>query len=105
MMNDNDIIEALGQCEIQKTCSDCPYFEKIGCKKHLYQDAFNLINRQKAAIERYLFSIKLLESNVKTARTEAIKEFWSRLKAQNTMDERIVSVRSGDALVKEMVGE
>ena len=50
-MTDNEIIKALGQCETQSTCSYCPYFEKIGCKKHLYQDAYRLIIRQKAEIE------------------------------------------------------
>lgn len=38
-------------------------------------------------------------------RAEAVKEFWGKLKQQNTMDARIVSVASGDYLVKEMVGE
>ena len=54
-MNDNEIkiIKALGQCKIQNTCSGCPYFGKIGCKKHLYQGAYRLIIRQKAEIERY----------------------------------------------------
>lgn len=51
-MTDNEIIKALGQCETQKYCSDCPYLERIGCKKHLYQDALDLINRQKAEIAR-----------------------------------------------------
>ena len=112
-MNDNDIIEALGQCETQKTCSGCPYFEKIGCKKHLYQDAFNLINRQKAEIERYLFSIKLLESDVKAARTEAIKDFAERLKGksivartcENSKFEKVTTISNIDNLVEEMVGE
>lgn len=52
-MSDKEIIDALGQCERMTTCSGCPYFEKVlGCKKHLYQDAFHLINRQQEEIER-----------------------------------------------------
>lgn len=35
-------------------------------------------------------------------KSEAIKEFWNKLKSQNTMDRRIISVESGDTLVKEM---
>ena len=31
-----------------KKLTDCPHFEKIGCKKHLYQDAYTLINRLQA---------------------------------------------------------
>ncbi len=62
-MTDNEIIEALGQCETQKTCCDCPYFEKIGCKKHLYQEALDLINRQKAEIERLNAEAKLLTTD------------------------------------------
>lgn len=33
---------------------------------------------------------------------EGIKEFWNELKARNTMDRRIISVESGDNLVKEL---
>lgn len=33
---------------------------------------------------------------------EGIKEFWEELKARNTMDRRIISVASGDNLVKAM---
>ena len=38
-------------------------------------------------------------------KAEAVKEFWERLKAQNTMDERIISVKSGDELIEEMAGK
>ena len=39
------------------------------------------------------------------SKAEAIREFWNRLKAQNTMDERIISVKSGDELIEEMAGD
>ena len=45
-LTDAEVIKALAQCENQTYCSDCPYYTKIGCKKHLYQDALDLINRQ-----------------------------------------------------------
>ena len=93
-MTDNEIIKALEQCEKQPYCDGCPYFAKIGCKKHLYQDALDLINRQKAEIEKLqkageeavscfnrmesLYNIKNME--LKVARAEAITEFEERLK-------------------------
>jgi uncharacterized protein YutD len=36
---------------------------------------------------------------------EACKEFWDKLKKHSTMDKRIVSVASGDVLLKELVGD
>ena len=81
-------------------------------------DALNLIKEQRAEIERLKCEMgKLLpkdcsyavqmevSNNLETKiRAEAVKEFWERLKAQNTMDEKIISVKSGDDLVKEMTG-
>lgn len=55
-------------------------------------DYIDLINRQKAEIERYLHSIKLLEKDVSVAKSEAIKEFGiflinrSKNGVINTMD-------------------
>jgi predicted nucleic acid-binding Zn-ribbon protein len=106
-MTDNEIIKALEQCEKQPYCDGCPYFAKIGCKKHLYQDALDLINRQKAEIERLGNEVKEktewiaflkeqvmgfnndyceLKEKFKTARAEAITEFAERLKAEVKTD-------------------
>ena len=117
-MTDNEIIKALGQCETQKTCSDCPYFEKIGCKKHLYQDAYTLINRQKEEIERLKGWENLLKSEKHSLiKSEAIKEFAKRLKNKIITecnpygkptfdyDTSIWIMRYIDNLVKEMVGD
>lgn len=41
---------------------------------------------------------------LKTIEAEAVKLFWNELKKRNTMDERIVSVASGDNLLKELTG-
>ena len=46
-----------------------------------------------------------LEDFTELIKVKAYKEFWGELKKRNTMDERIVSVASGDNLLKEMVGE
>ena len=82
-MTDNEIIKALKFCS-EDSCNNCPaYDEKIGieeCATKLSQNALDLINRQQAEIERYLHSIKLLENDVATAKSEAIKEFVERLK-------------------------
>lgn len=63
-MNDTEIIKALECCVIQGgKCEECPY-ESImdcDCEDMLLRNAFDLINRQKAEIER-------LESNLKFVR-------------------------------------
>ena len=80
-MTDNEIIKALEQCETQKTCSDCSYFEKIGCKKHLYQDAYTLINHQKEEIGRLKGWENLLKAEKHSLiKSEAVKEFANILK-------------------------
>lgn len=126
MKTDEEIIKALGICvdKVTKlihrdTCKDCPYHPDLLCMFSVKSDALNLIRKQQAEIERLKCETgKLLPKNCPYAmqmevsnkletkiRAEAIKEFWDRLKAQNTMDERIISVKSGDDLVKEMAGE
>lgn len=83
------------------------------------EEAINIIRKQQAEIERLKCEMgKLLpkgcpyavqmevSNNLETKiRAEAVKEFWNRLKAQNTIDERIISVKSGDDLAKEMAGD
>ena len=87
-MTDNEIIKALECCTTNgASCKDCPAFAKVdrsNCKKY-FRGALDLINRQKAEIERLekgslkeamIFNSKTIE-NVKA---EAIKEFAERLK-------------------------
>lgn len=86
-------------------CSKCPsYIGKgtVGCVDRVKKGAFYLINRyearitelegkvviqrglidrQKAEIERYLHSIKLLEKDVAEAKAEAVKGFAEIVKA------------------------
>ena len=80
-MTDNEIIKALKLCTSEDMgCEDgCPYVSVSGCisednENILLKDVFDLINRQKAEIERYLHSIKLLEKDVETAKKE-LKQF------------------------------
>lgn len=56
-MKDNEIIKALECCNRNGSCSKCPYdrirFEsERDCASEMTADALDLINRQKAEIER-----------------------------------------------------
>lgn len=106
-MTDNEIIKALGQCETQSTCSYCPYFEKIGCKKHLYQDAYRLIIRQKAEIERLTAEVEEKSNKlgkilpiVSDLKAEAIKEFAEKLKDVYANDKRYDRPNAHTLIVK-----
>ena len=90
-MTDKQIIKAVGICRTQDTCRGCPYHELYiaGCVCALMKDVFDLINRQKAEIERlkrgvtFTFTIEDFESIKETIisnidnkiKSEAIKEF------------------------------
>ena len=79
-MTDNDIIKALECCSIKTDCTGC-YFnthesEDI-CAREIVKNAFDLINRQQAEIER------LKKYNTEVAYkhyNDGIKEFAERLK-------------------------
>lgn len=94
-MTDKQIIKAVGICRSQDTCRGCPYHElyMAGCVGALMKDVFDLINRQKAEIERlkrgvtFTFTIEDFESIKETIisnidnkiKSEAIKEFAEEL--------------------------
>ena len=89
-MESSQIIKGLECCQTTygKNCKECPYdkFKKAyitddTCDSRLLADLLNFYGCLK---------------------NEAVIEFWGKLKAQSTLDERIVSVASGDALVKEL---
>lgn len=90
-MTDNEIIKAM-QCVIgnEALCSECTYQKVLpfpSCRRKCAKNALDLINRQKAEIERLE---EMLDSSVSSERnavdnidyekTEAIKEFAERLK-------------------------
>jgi hypothetical protein len=94
-MTDNDIIKALEYCTQQGITSECERCEvKKGCRSELIVNAFDLINRQKAEIDkmkaivdqsdincrRVINLIGGYERQVETARAEAVKEFAEMLK-------------------------
>ena len=123
-MTDNEIIKALKCCNgWDSRCLNCPLIcEGVNCKEKLNNYTLDLINRQKAEIERLKRDIAIHEhvheeSNaayqvlVKQAKSEAIKEFAERLKKHSFVDnlsldgKETVYVDDIDKLVKEMMEE
>ena len=120
-MNDEEIIEALDLCTQQNgsiPCYDCPCWNygEQKCEGIDYTATLDLINRQKAEIERLekLLNgrdqlVNALNKCYKQAKSEAIKEFAKRLKGELNKDFRIYGnctiydfVKHTDNLVKEM---
>ncbi|MBO7240213.1 MAG: hypothetical protein J6V23_07005 [Bacteroidaceae bacterium] len=127
-MTDNEIIKALECCQKAKLnidCVDlkCPFATEYGCNigiENLRNDALDLINRQKAEIERLqnerIESIRELtrevyDTEIAEAKFEAIKEFAERLKSLQIGLEisgeslYYVPIDCIDNLVKEIIGE
>lgn len=107
-ITDYEIIKALKCCS-KIHCRGCVFWEmrSAQCISELLSNTLDLINRQKAAIKRYKCVIKLLESDVATAKSEAIKEFAERLKKERIKpefpwDSFFVTEEAIDNLVKEM---
>ena len=121
-----NVIKALDCCALKQDCTECPQsIARYGdCENQIKVDALALINRQKAEIDRYLHSIKLLEKDVADAREElkqfksmyvdkvaamGIKAFAERLKETRYThsdicgyQSTVIDVASVDNLVKEM---
>lgn len=115
-MTDNEIVKALECCN-QNDCKTCPYgkYNTAGwcCMPKLRKDTLDLINRQKAEIERLKKGWKadvILTANVKA---EAYREFAERLKKALYSDSCRLVFDSDldifecaiDNLLKELVGE
>lgn len=97
-MTDEQIIKAVGICRTQDTCRGCPYHElyTAACVSSLMKDVFDLINRRKAEIERLTAKIlvkdnindyntaqlRIAREELRTTKSEAIKEFAKRLKSK-----------------------
>ena len=117
-MTENEIVKGMICCTNFLVCDrdNCPYGESTNCATMLGKDVVELINRQKAEIERLkkLLAEEEEKYNLCAKRfyTEAIKEFAERLKTNvfevDDINEDIflaVEVSYIDNLVKEMVGE
>ena len=127
-MTDEQIIKALECCastNSSEACRGCPFDKNNICEKDsvaLQKYALDLINRQKAEIERlqkekfdslnsqfaemYATTLKIATKN---AKSEAIKEFAERLKEKASRgfwaELAYVDVDDIDNLVKEMLGD
>lgn len=129
---DEEIIEALDLCTQQNgsiPCYDCPCWndDEQECEGIDYTATLDLINRQKAEIERlkecpkcvYEYDGEMTEycvqgpcSNFKTVeqiKAKAYKEFAERLKSYLLLNKKgemsVISFENVDTLLKEMVGE
>lgn len=124
---DSEIVKALECCigdTDGKDCFGCPLYEIDDCQAHLNLAALDLINRQKAEIERLREEKSKLENKIdeiyplvmqlpnamQQAKAEAYKEFAERLKDMHkhntTSVVSLVTVFDNiNNLVKEMVGE
>lgn len=72
-----NIIKAM-ECCAEDKCSECPLSDETCSEKDVIKEALALITRQRNEIDRYKSNIKILESDVVSAREESIREF-SRL--------------------------
>ena len=85
-MTDNEIVKAFELClsGASHPCRECPLDNEYSCKDKLDKELLDLINRQKAEIERLREIISVTDKTLKKcatlARTEAIKEFAEGLK-------------------------
>ena len=114
-MTDNEIIKALECCAVMYDCPDCPFECDCGNMGNLSTAAIDLINRQKAEIERlkkdkYNFQKALNQSEDYRliAKAEGAKEVIERLKEEATVDDDMtwwIANVDIDKVLKEMVGE
>lgn len=119
-MTDKEIIKALECCgfEYGNLCSVCPKYEKDNdfCQEELHNYAIDLINRQKAEIEKLKIENQSLRAAANSykihydeARAEAVKEFAYRLKdyaeecKRNGYDG--IGGHDIDDILKEMAGD
>ena len=118
-MTDNEIIKVIEKCaSIGESCEDCPFYEYTDCDKRLKECFHDMLNRQKAEIERLKKTVVDLNANItdlifqeEKAKSEAIKEFAERLKGYakelkigDNIYLQVVGAGRIDNLVKEMEG-
>lgn len=120
-MTDNEIIKALECCTQQAGCSGCPfvisnemkYRGGYACAEEIRKCALDLINRQKAEIERLKHrktELQIRNQELQHEKSEAIKEFAERLKAYFNYGKDVMYLQTIihygiDKIIKEMEGE
>ena len=115
---DKDIISSLEVIATTRNCNECKIrsgrWGTCNCSETTANAALDLINRQKAEIERLRGSTivnNIMESQriKREAKAEAVKEFAERLKAIASQGfweaDSYVGAEQIDNLVKEMVGD
>ena len=132
-LTDEQIIIALKCCIAQENCEEvsceiCPYDKVYDCKEVMLKNVLECINRKNAEIERLTAKIlakdnindyntaqlRIAREELRTAKSEAIKEFVERVKETSIGLEigddkkfkmTVVSTVAIDNLVKEMTEE
>lgn len=95
-------------------CRECTMDEEGFCEEELQDLVLDLINRQKAEIEK--LKVSTIVSNImesqrikREAKAEAYKEFAERLKSYLLLKKKgemsVISFENVDTLLKEMVGD
>lgn len=111
-MTENEIVKALKCCGDENNCAECPlkstrFEHDASCAEELMKTAAELIEKQKAKIEKLEFSNE--HWNDWEIKCTAINEFWNKLKAKgisyNWQGKGFVFVDHGDELFEEMAGE
>ena len=111
-MEIKEIIKALECCTGETEdadCSICPYNDEGFCNLNALKEALDLINRQQKDKSALVEHLKKARRQLKTAKSEARKEFAERLKEKQEYYETsegyqsfIVDVKDIDNLLKEM---
>lgn len=113
-MTDNEIIRCLKNCRAGE-CENCKALNVCDATFSFHKEALDLINRQKAEIERLSIESATLVTQLKgayeqicklnmTTRAEAIKEFAEELKNYFSISECYLDIINIiDNLVKEMM--
>ena len=90
-LTDEEIVRALECCSLSiPICERCCFSKQCGDGENILPTILDLINRQKAEIERYKGVIKILESDVATAKSEAIKEFADRFVEEASVKTKVL---------------
>ena len=112
-MTDKEIIKALECYTESEDCKHCPLIKELSyCSDDIMKYALDLIQRQQIEIDIIQkFYETQYDQTIKAAKSEAIKEFATRLEEYSYESmgnygiiHMVVSVKDIDNLVKEMVG-
>ena len=78
-MTDNEIIKALELCGNKQIglCKKCPLVEDRYCQSRLKQKTFELINRQKAEIERLKTEVEKQKERTSDVIRSYVEDEWN----------------------------